>query len=96
MLSLWLLYSGVFVGYLLGRRDSFTSNNVAVAAAAVGSLTGFWMTVLAIPEVIELAKRGRIDHDAVGGVVAAAAFLAGILAGFAWGRFAKSAAVRDK
>lgn len=96
MLSFWLLYSGAFGGYWIARKDAFTSNELAGGVAILGCLTGFWMTVLAVPEVIELAKRGRLDQDAAGGVVAAAAFLAGILSGFAWGMFAKSAAARSK
>lgn len=90
MLSLWLLYSGVFAGYGAGRKEAITLNNIAVALAVVGCLVGLWMVVLAIPEALQLVQEGRIDHAATGGVVAAGSFLFGILGGYSWGRFAQS------
>jgi hypothetical protein len=90
MLSLWLLYSGVFAGYGAGRKEAFTLNSIAVALAVVGCLVGLWMVVLAIPEFLQLIQQGRIDHAAASAVVAAGSFLFGILGGFAWGRFAQS------
>jgi hypothetical protein len=70
-LSIWLIYSGAFGGYLLRTGEAIVEGNIATAVAVSGGLVGIFETIMAVPGIIDLITGSRLAPGDAGAVVAA-------------------------
>lgn len=85
LLSIWLIFSGAFAGYLLRTGVAIIEGAIATGIAATGGLIGIWVTVIAIPGIVQLATGARLGPGEAGALVACGSGWAAFAVAYLWG-----------